>query len=275
MLCLLQQISTIPDVVWSGLLASGLTVTGVLLSDRSNTKRLRLQLQHDAEQKSTERTAALRREVYLRVAEEMVRVVSHLASLPQADLTKVNPAEGMQGFFVAAAKLQMVAEPKTTLLVNRAAADYAELQLKVLEALVPLQRLRIDINIHGNMYDKAQAEVNRIVVEMGRFNETVQVDSRVFQALERAFASYQEQAQKWADKRNAAWEEFNKRHVDFQKDLHGELLRLNTAHIPVMVALRGDLGLTVELDALKAQMEENAERLTKQLERLFGVVQNL
>ena len=58
---LLSFLSSIPAVVWSGLIASFLTLGGVLISNRSNTNRLLLQLQHDATEKTKERTAALRR----------------------------------------------------------------------------------------------------------------------------------------------------------------------------------------------------------------------
>ncbi len=66
------------------------TVGGVLISNGSNTKRLKLQLQHDANEKTKERTAALRREVYLRAVEELVKANAHLATLPQLDLSKTN-----------------------------------------------------------------------------------------------------------------------------------------------------------------------------------------
>lgn len=73
-------LKSVPDVIWSGLLASFLTLGGVLLSNRGYTQRLRLQLDHDAAEKTKERTAILRRETYLRAAEELVRVNAYLAS---------------------------------------------------------------------------------------------------------------------------------------------------------------------------------------------------
>src|SRR3546814_14894570 len=46
--CLLTQI---PNVVWAALLASGLTLLGVMLSNWSNTKRLIKQLPHRSEER--------------------------------------------------------------------------------------------------------------------------------------------------------------------------------------------------------------------------------
>ena len=49
-----------------------------------------MQLQHDSAEKSKERTAILRREVYLLAAEELTRATNYLASLSQIDLAKTN-----------------------------------------------------------------------------------------------------------------------------------------------------------------------------------------
>jgi len=118
MIDLIAFLKSIPDVIWSGLIASMLTLGGVLISNGSNTNRLKLQLQHDANEKTKERTATLRREVYLRAAEELVKANAHLATLPQLDLSKTNLGDGLQGFFSATARLQLIAEPKTALLVS-------------------------------------------------------------------------------------------------------------------------------------------------------------
>jgi hypothetical protein len=126
----LLLLQSIPNVVWSGLSAALLTLAGVLISNWSNTNRLKIQLNHDAQQKAIERIIGLRREVYLEVMEELTRANTHLASLPQLDFTKVNPADGFQGFLSTAAKLQLVAEPKTALLVNDLVADFGEIIVK-------------------------------------------------------------------------------------------------------------------------------------------------
>ena len=267
-------LKSIPDVIWSGLIASVLTLSGVLISNWSNTSRLRLQLRHDSDQTATERTAALRRDVYLLATEELTKANSYLGSLPQIDLAKTNAAEGMQGFFAAAAKLQLVAEPKTALLMNQLVADYAELLLKILASLLPLQGLRADIAICNDLYEQAQVEVKRILAEMTKFNESAQTDGAIFKALQRAFDFQQSQSQLYASERSEHWDNFNKLNVKFCRSLIPEMQRLGEIQIPVLVEIRRDLGLTGELDAFRAQMQANAERMKNQLENLLNAIQN-
>jgi hypothetical protein len=273
-----QLIQSVPDAVWSGLIASALTsiltIGGVLISNRSNTNRLKLQLQHDATQKSSERIAALRREVYLRAVEELTKANAYLAYLPQADFTKMNAGKGLQGFFAATAKLQLVAEPKTALLVNQIVAEYNELVLKLLGAVMPLQHLRSDITICSGLYEQAQSEIKRILSEMAKFNESAQTNEAVFRALQKAVSFHQAQAQQYSSERSEHWRNFNKLNAEFCRSFAREMQRLVEMQIPVLIAIRQDLGLTGELDAFKAQMQANADRMTKQIDTLINSLQD-
>lgn len=53
----------IPDVVWSGIVAAGMTLIGtlgaVIATNWGNTKRLRLQLEHDRTEKEKERLGTM------------------------------------------------------------------------------------------------------------------------------------------------------------------------------------------------------------------------
>jgi hypothetical protein len=271
---LIDLLRSIPDVVWAGIIASALTLSGVLLSNRSNTKRLRIQLQHDAEEKAKERTAALRREACLRAAEELTRANSHLASLPQSDLTKTNAADGLQGFFAAAARLQLVAEPKTALLVNQLASAYGELFLRLMVRIVPLQKARVDISISDDLYNRAQAQVTRVLAEMSKFNEAARVDEAPFRALQRAFDAHQAQANEYAARRTASWQQFQSLHVEFCKQLMIELRGVGEQQIAVMIEIRRDLGLIAELGAFREQMSTQWKRMAAQLDTTLGILQD-
>lgn len=167
---LVDLLRSIPDVVWSGVIASTVTLTGVVVLDRSNTARLKIQLQHDAQENAKEHTATLRREVYLSAAEELTRANSYLAGLSQTDLSKTNAADGLKDFFAAAAKLQLVAEPKTAMLVNQLVASYGELALQLMVRLLPLQKARSDIAISDDFYNKFQGELTRVLGQTAAFN---------------------------------------------------------------------------------------------------------
>lgn len=270
----IEFILSIPNVVWSGVIASMLTLGGVLISNRSNTTRLRIQLQHDAIEKARDRTAILRREVYLCAVEELTKANSHLASLPQSDPGTTNLADGLQGFFGAAAKLQLVAEPKTALLVNQLVATYGELLLRLMARAIPLHNARSDISINDDLYNKAQTQVSRVLAEMTKFNEAAQVNDVVFAALRRSFDDHQAQATKYASERGAAWDEFNHLNIEFCRQLFTDMRIVGEQQIPVLIEIRRDLGLVTDLATFQQQMESQWNRMSAQFDALLRTLQD-
>ena len=260
----------IPSTVWSGIIGAILALSGVLLSNRGNTARLRIQLQHDAAEKARERTAALRRDVYLRAIEELVKANAHLAGLPNLDPTKINISDGLQGFFAAAARLQLVAEPKTALLVNKLVGEYGEMLFELLALLRPAHEAKTDIQISDHHYTLAQAEVARVLGEMAKLNETGKPDPATFQALQSSFEFQNRQSKKFATERGDAWARFNAANIAFQCGLFGKLRDLSSRQVPVMIELRRDLGLDCELDELAEQMRWQMQRMEERFNALIA-----
>lgn len=266
---LVSLLASIPATVWSGIIGAVIALSGVLLSNRGNTSRLRIQLQHDAAEKAKERTGALRREVYLRAIEELVKTNSHLAALPNVDPTKVNIGDGLQGFFSAAARLQLVAEPTTALLVNRLVGEYGELFFDLFAVLQPAHTARSDIQLADHHYALAQTEVTRILGEMAKLNESGKSDPASSSALQSSFDFQHGQTAKFAKDREAAWSRFNTANVAFQRTLLSKLRDLGPRQVPVMIALRRDLGLGGELEALEQQMHQQMLRIEERFDALI------
>jgi hypothetical protein len=265
-----EFLKSIPDVIWSGLIASALTLSGVIISNRSNTNRLMIQLKHDANEKAKDRTAILRREVYLNAVEEMVKANAHLSCLPQLDLTKINIADGLQGFFSTTARLQLIAEPKTALLVSTLTADYSELLFNLMILLMPASQAKSDIHIAENLYSSEQSEVTRILAEMSKLNESGHPDPHAFHALETSAKFHQSQAANYANQRSDAWNRFNHNNFIFQKSLLTELRNIGSKQIPVMIEIRRDLGLTGDLAEIENQMKEQWDRMEKRFDSLIA-----
>jgi hypothetical protein len=258
-------LGAVPAAVWPTIAGALIALAGVILSNASHNKRLRLQIANDSAEKSKERIATLRREVYLKAAEEMVKAGSFLAGLPQADLAKVNAGEGLQAFFGIAAKLQLVAEPKTALLVNELSAAYGELLMHALSRLMPVQDAKSDIEVQDDLYKRSQGEVSRVLSEMAKFNESAKTDEMVFSALQRAFDWHSQTSNRHAQLRSESWDRFNACQRDFSRQLFLDLRNLGDLQVRVMVEIRRDLGLTSELEAYRAQMNAQWQKMEGQL----------
>ena len=260
------MIATVPDVVWSGVIASVLTLSGVLLSNWSNTNRLKAQLKHDSDEKVRERLGTLRREVYLIAAEESVKANAYLSSLPQADFTKINPGLGMQNFFAAAAKIQLICESKTSVQVSELVSEYGVLLLKTMAKVLPIQSLQTQIAIRDEHYGKAQAEISRILAAMTQFNETAKSDATVFTALKSSVEFQQQQASKFASERQDLYKERNRLHLTFVKELFVDMKVIAERQMEVMVELRRELDAGGDIDTFRQRMNIQWRKMNTQLD---------
>ncbi|MBF4554843.1 hypothetical protein H7698_02070 [Pseudomonas sp. p50] len=270
---LIDLVHSVPNVIWSGVIAATLTLGGVFASNRSNTNRLKIQLEHDSLEKQKERISTLRREVYLRSAEEMTKAFSYLGSLPKADFSDTNNTEKLQDFFASSAKLQLIAEPKTALLVNELTGAYGELTIKLIGKTIPIQDCLIEIKINDEHYNQAQNEVNRILAEMTRLNENCNATQENMAALIRSFDFQSSQAKIYADARNKAWSTQNYLHFDFCRELIPEIRVIAEMQIPVIIEIRRDLGLTVDIDLFREQLVSQLEKMKTALNSVLDALE--
>lgn len=136
---------SIPTIVWSGIVASFISLAGVVLSNRSSLKRLKEQLRHDSEEKHRDRISQLRRDVYLRLATQMTYAGGHLGSLASKDPTTEDLGGPLQDAMAELAKAQLVGSRETAALAAEMAAAYGEALFNLMAAAKPLHDLKIDI----------------------------------------------------------------------------------------------------------------------------------
>jgi len=254
----MAQFLGVPDVVWSGVIASGITFFGVWISNRSNTDRLRLQLQNDTNEKAKQRRGDLRKTVYLEMVEQLVKANMHLAALPNLDLTTVNPADGLSGFSAAVAKLQLISTIDTGDLVSDLQAKHMALFMQAMVRSQALQRLKTDIDIQNDLYEHANMEVKRILAAMAAFNEAARKDGEIFAALNRSCEFQQKLAGQYAEKRAALWQERNAAHVEFSKFIITGAADLADSTVPATVAIRSELEIEGDGDDIELRLRKRA-----------------
>jgi hypothetical protein len=262
---IISFLDQVPAVVWSGLLASLVTLSGVMLSNRSNTKRLLQQLEHDATQKNKDRIAVLHREVYLKAAEELARASGFLGTISQLDPAKQNIAQGLSEFFAVSAKVQLIAQPTTSRLAGELTLRYGELIMRLIQKVMPVHDLNSQIRLTNDFAQRNQAEVDRVLAEMKQLNESGVSDRARFEALERSFHHAQEMTNSFATKRESLWAQQVSANREFNITLFQEMREVGPVQTQVMAALRSELGLETNVQEYQQRMEENWARMDMQL----------
>lgn len=248
-------IKLVPDVIWSAIVASGITFLGVMLSNKSNTNRLVLQLNHDADEKSKEKISNLRREVYLKAVEDIEITNIHIGNLVARNLTNLNLTSELQAITASIAKLKLVAEPKTSILAGELGVEFGVLFLKLLPRLAIVQDAKTDIEINSTSYDSSFAEASRIQRDMQKFNEEGGQDWVVYQTLKSSYEFHFGQSQEYAAARARAYEVHGEKLREFNTMLFPEMKELHKMQLKVTVAIRKDLGIACDVADLQRQLE--------------------
>ena len=269
-MALLGVLNSIPIIIWSVAVGSLITLGGVLISDRNHTKRLKIQLAHDSELRAIERKATMRREVYLKAAEELVRANNYLGSLAQLDLTKTNIGDGLQNFFASFAKLGLVAEEETGKAINELVIAYSDVLFKLMIKVMPISEQKNQITIINKHYDEAQVEIKRLLAEMRHQNESVAQDEQVFNTLDASFKFQQKIAKDLTDERNECWNKVNEYTKKFALQLMDEMKVITDLQVPVMVGIRKELDIDTNIESYKELINSSTERVKEQLDNFLA-----
>lgn len=254
---------SIPTIVWSGIVASFISLAGVVLSNRSSLDRLKEQLRHDSSEKHRDRISELRKSVYLELATQMTYASGHLGSLAGKDPTTADLGGPLQAVMAELAKAQLVGSRETAALAAEMAAIYGEALFNLMVAAKPMHELKIDIRISGEMYDQEFAQAKRVLTEITALNESGAPNPNRMAALQRSFDNFRQSYTKHSSDRDTAWENYNSENKSFFQAVFKEIGRISPAQIKLLSAVRAEIGLGTDISELNRRMKENQLRMEK------------
>lgn len=116
----------VPTVVWSGIVAALISLEGIVLSNWSTARRLRIQLKHDADEKLKDRLGVLRKEVYLQLYSDITALQGHLGALSSKDPTSPEFGLPVQAVNTQLAKVQLAGSEEVMRHASELQALYTE-----------------------------------------------------------------------------------------------------------------------------------------------------
>ena len=238
------------------------TLRATNISNNSSDARFKRQIEHDAEQKSKDRSAVLRREVYLRAAEETAEINGFFGQLAAIDPTNTKAMSvGVLGFFKATAKVSLVANEVTRKKVTELSGAYGKLFMELMSDASEAHRLKIDMNINRGTYEATSGERVRILAAMRDANENA--DSKYkFEALSRSFESTAEQIDKVSSEFSELAEKYNDALEEYGRSTTRKIHGLAELQAEVSALLRAEFDLDVDVEEMKTQfLEQSAKSL--------------
>ncbi len=261
---------SIPTIVWSGIIASFISLAGVVLSNRSNLERLKEQLRHDSSEKHRDRISELRKNVYLELATQMTYAGGHLGSLAGKDPTTADLVGPLQGAMEELAKVQLVGTNETAALASEMTSIYGEALFKLIAAAKPLHDLKIDIKISGDLYDQEFVQAKRVISEITALNESGAPNPDRSAALQRSFENYRQSYTKYSGERDTAWKLYNVHNKSFIQAVFAELGKIAPTQIKLLGAVRSEIGLDTNVVELNRRMDATQARMEKAIADLLA-----
>jgi hypothetical protein len=257
----IELLKQVPAEFWGIVVGSLLALAGVVLSNRANLRNLREQFLHDREVRTKEREHALRKEVYLEVAEAIKTGIECISQHANIDLTH----EALVGPYMAKsssiAKAYVIggAEVVTTLVTLGGKISTAMLRLAAKRAELFGYKQRI-----AEREEKmrlADSESSRFLEIMRQRNIEGTADQRVWDVLNQNFEFELVQFREFSGERDALIAEGRPKHLAFINECAAEAHELWRYVIPAMLAIRRELELPIDEETVRNLFEANVEEM--------------
>lgn len=255
-----------------------LTYNGVKLSQVEAANRLRDELEHSrqesekdrlhaANEAHLERLRTMRREVYLDAAAQLVHMQTYINQLPNIKLGVDNGSDGMKSFQIAVERVAIVAEAETVTMARRLSYDFSVVIAEAMQFLTPALIRKGNAAIRQQHVDAAMREMERIMALMRNHEENNIQDQARYRALEQSYRSQdgiREHAQTELEAANADVIAATQQYVTFLRE---HMTRLWVQIHQLLAAIRAELGLVTNNDALQAQTNQMIVETQQLVER--------
>jgi len=258
---LIEAVKSIPLALWTAVFGSAFTLGGVLISNSNNTKRLKIQLAHDASEKDKERRISMRRVAYMEICDELTKASAFIGALSTRDLSDSKLADETRGLNSAISKAGLVAEDATVLKLSIMAERFTKTLADAFDAAAPVSSAASSIKIKDEYIEKESAEIDRLRLAISMHLESGSVDEDVLSALRLAKNSAYERRESWYAERSAAHEARMKALSEYMKFLAERVPELASDNLEMMAALRLELGIATDFKAMRDALVERQKSL--------------
>lgn len=256
----------LPAPVWV-LAGAALTLLGVWQTNRGNTRRLREQLQHDADQRRIDREQGIRKEIYLDAAEA---ISTGLTSIPAFANLDISDPEIMARYIdraPAVAKVHVIANVRTAAAVERLTREIAAAAARLLIKRLPVKFAKSALTSVENALATFEKERGRWV-EMMRQENLAGRDENRWKWITHNFEFEQGRVKQATSERDKLRPELIRKHLDLLEECVRESVALQEFLVPALLAIRDELGFAADEPEMRRVFAEGAAGNAATLKKL-------
>lgn len=252
----LRLIEAIPATFWGVVVGSFFSIAAVAQTNRAGDRRLRSQFEHEREQKTKDREMALRKEVYLGVAEAVAAGMNAISRFSNLDL----PTDQITNAYVdkapAIPKAHVIARTGTVQALARFTGELNTIYLKLFARRFELLRDKNAITFLDDQIVVFGKERDRALEIIKQHNIEGVVDERRWKILQQNYEFEQKRINETVSRRAELAGVLNPIQLEFMRECVTHTSKLVQLIVPVLSAMRAELELPLDEHAYRQVMEE-------------------
>jgi hypothetical protein len=263
------------------LLGSIFALFGVYSTNRTNQKNLRMQLAHDqamrAEEhahdqamRAKEHELNLRKQIYLDTAEAIALGMASITEIQNLNKSALEVRDAFAKRASGTARLHVVASEEVALKFAKLYRQLDDTFMTLRVDRIALDDMRAETLRHASMRDHYQKSTAKLADLVREGHLAGSMTNERFAALNALFERESKLATEHDASHTKLAQTLRPLHLEFTKRCYAEHARLSKLTIPLIAAVRRDMGIPINEDTYLEVVTPNEDNL-KQLRKLFGL----
>lgn len=276
----IDYFNLVPDVVYAAVIASLLTILGVILTNRGNNNRLLEQLRHDSMHREREREMSLKRDILLPAIDEMsrgLRTLHKIISIDYKNIDKFDPIDAYSQFNKdqdAIGRLFIISNEDTIKAVTQLNEIHSKINLRLLVLKTKVLKLTMLTDMCDDFIEKDKKKMDNIEEmlknDIGDKAEKQKKEGELREIKEKITSDTKNMLKRQRD--------MAKVKIDFLIRTMNDVFTYSKWKIPVYICLRKELEMPIDEEYYKKVMTESIDKantefneMIKDIEETFKV----
>lgn len=234
------------------------SVLTVVLTNRANLRRLRIQLEHEREEKRKDRGLALRRDLYLEAAEAVsvgIDTIGALGNLSTSVEDLMGPAIERTA---AITKVYLVASDDTIAALAQFLTDLSSAHARLLPLRLKVDAINADIGRIDRALQRASEERDHLLAVARQGSPDGISDPSRWPMLQDKLDLEKAKIDELVRRRKELEDQLRPAQTELLDSCREAVRRLNLALVPVLKAVRHELDIPVDETVLLGAIEEES-----------------
>lgn len=267
-------VKLVPDVIWAAVIASLLTLCGVLATNRGSYNRLIKELTHDEKQRDKERQMDIRRQVYLEAAEAITANYLIINKLPNLMITDADISKQFSDSAVSISKVNVIGSDSTVKAVSELSTAISQKYLHLTAKRLPLVQRQQEINIQNGLLEKSAAERDRMLELMKEYNLQGSVDKRLWDVINNNFEFEKKRSDEYISKIDKLAKINGREQIQLALECLEASKEISGLFIPAINSVRKEMEIPFDEQAYRETLEKSWQSSQDSISEFINIIKD-